>query len=492
MSATDEFFVVTSDYAGREGDSNFLPVKKDDIVKVINKEVVFFICEKQGQIGKVPKGKLRLCSNAPTSNKDQSISTSQSRALDRSNNLSQLTSSTNIISTQINTTKLQRNTNLQVIQPSSNSQTVQVIQYEVLADYNNPDTTKYLNVKKGDRLTKINEPAPGWSMCSKDGRKGYVPTSYIRPAADTPSITKSSTVMSNSGGGEYYELLADYNGKAGDPKFLKVNKGYKVKMIKKDEGWSKVEYNGQQGLVPTSYLKVLTAVETSSISQSVPVMSSPVSEEYYEVLKEYIGLDNCTEYLKVNKDDSVEMIKKDHGLSKVEKDGLMDQPSQITMGEKKKQFFKNFVDEFRLKEIHGDPMFYTTDVYEQKIQNIIMKKKLKPKQNPEAEHEPEKRFEPKDEDCIIDQESQITIGGKSHDNMSEKISLDNHQTNRTAPEVINEAQFEVIADYNNTDTTKYLNVKKGDRLTKINEPAPGWSMCSKDGRKGYVPTSYIR
>ncbi|KAA6358169.1 MAG: hypothetical protein EZS28_046304 [Streblomastix strix] len=71
--------------------------------------------------------------------------------------------------------------------------------YEVLADYNNTDTTKYLNVKKGDRLTKINEPVPGWSICSKDGRKGYVPTSFIRLAADAPSISSSSTVMSNSG-----------------------------------------------------------------------------------------------------------------------------------------------------------------------------------------------------------------------------------------------------------------------------------------------------
>ncbi|KAA6380386.1 MAG: putative aurora kinase [Streblomastix strix] len=144
-------------------------------------------------------------------------------------------------------------------------------QFEVLADYNNPDTTKYLNVWKGDRITKINEPAPGWSMCSKDGRNGYVPTSYIRPVTDAPSISSSVPVMSNAGGGEYYEVLADYTGKAGDPRFLKVNKGDNVKMIKKDAGWSQVENYGQQGLVPTSYLK---QSQTQQVQQSAPVGGS--------------------------------------------------------------------------------------------------------------------------------------------------------------------------------------------------------------------------
>ncbi|KAA6392328.1 MAG: putative serine/threonine-protein kinase Nek6, partial [Streblomastix strix] len=60
--------------------------------------------------------------------------------------------------------------------------------YEVLYDYNNPDTTKYLNVKKGDRITKINEPEPGWSMCFIEGKFGYVSTSYIKPVTDTQPL----------------------------------------------------------------------------------------------------------------------------------------------------------------------------------------------------------------------------------------------------------------------------------------------------------------
>ncbi|KAA6353662.1 MAG: hypothetical protein EZS28_050811, partial [Streblomastix strix] len=139
--------------------------------------------------------------------------------------------------------------------------TVQVAQFEVLADCNNPDTTKYLNVKKGEFVTKIDEPAPGWSMCSKDGRKGYIQTSYIRPAAIV----------------EYFEVLADYSGKVRDPRFLKVSKGDNVKMIKKDAGWSQVENNGQQGLVPTSYLKPSNGGQNKDF-EILPVNQSPKAQ----------------------------------------------------------------------------------------------------------------------------------------------------------------------------------------------------------------------
>ncbi|KAA6365726.1 MAG: hypothetical protein EZS28_038746 [Streblomastix strix] len=68
MSGTDEFFEVTSDYSGKEGDHNSLTVKQGDIVRLIKKEVIHYTVEKDGQIGRVFKGKLKLCSSAPTQN----------------------------------------------------------------------------------------------------------------------------------------------------------------------------------------------------------------------------------------------------------------------------------------------------------------------------------------------------------------------------------------------------------------------------------------
>ncbi|KAA6399583.1 MAG: hypothetical protein EZS28_004892 [Streblomastix strix] len=77
MAGADEFFEVTSDYAGREGDASFLPVLKGDIVKVIKKELVHYIVEKDGQTGKVPKRKLVACQTTPNVNQSQIIQQSQ-------------------------------------------------------------------------------------------------------------------------------------------------------------------------------------------------------------------------------------------------------------------------------------------------------------------------------------------------------------------------------------------------------------------------------
>ncbi|KAA6386408.1 MAG: putative NEK protein kinase [Streblomastix strix] len=117
---------------------------------------------------------------------------------------------------------------------------------------------QYLNIKKGDIVILINHPSPGWSLCRKDGKDGYVPTSYFKPIGkQNQSSPQSQQIQAQFiGGTEIYEVVADYGGKAGDPRFIKVSKGDKVKMIKKDIGWSQVEKDGQQGLVPTNYLKL--------------------------------------------------------------------------------------------------------------------------------------------------------------------------------------------------------------------------------------------
>ncbi|KAA6353220.1 MAG: hypothetical protein EZS28_051253, partial [Streblomastix strix] len=65
MSNTGELFEVTSDFAGRENDYIFLPVKQGDIVRMIKKDLVYSTVEKDGQIGKVPQGKLKRCISTP-------------------------------------------------------------------------------------------------------------------------------------------------------------------------------------------------------------------------------------------------------------------------------------------------------------------------------------------------------------------------------------------------------------------------------------------
>ncbi|KAA6383802.1 MAG: putative serine/threonine-protein kinase Nek3, partial [Streblomastix strix] len=61
MATEVELFEVISDYAGKGDDEQFIPVKYGDVVRVIKKELVYYTVEKDGLIGKVPRGKLRKC-----------------------------------------------------------------------------------------------------------------------------------------------------------------------------------------------------------------------------------------------------------------------------------------------------------------------------------------------------------------------------------------------------------------------------------------------
>ncbi|KAA6388358.1 MAG: putative cAMP-dependent protein kinase catalytic subunit TPK2, partial [Streblomastix strix] len=203
MAGADEFFEVTSDYSGREGDSSFLSVLKGDKVKIIKKEIIFYIVEKDGQTGKVPKGKLIACQTTTNVNQSQ-------------NALHMAQSSS---SSQLNTTP-------------QNS-------YEVLADYSNPDYATSLSVKKGDHVMLVSQLTTGWSLCSKDGRQG---SQNALPMAQSSSSSQLNTTPQNS-----YEVLKDYS----NPDYatsLSVKKGDHVMLVSQlTTGWSLCSKDGRQG-----------------------------------------------------------------------------------------------------------------------------------------------------------------------------------------------------------------------------------------------------
>lgn len=64
MTEKKELFEVVADYAGKDGDPQFLPVSKGDIVRVIKKESGYFTVEKKVN-GKVPQVNLRPYSPPP-------------------------------------------------------------------------------------------------------------------------------------------------------------------------------------------------------------------------------------------------------------------------------------------------------------------------------------------------------------------------------------------------------------------------------------------
>ncbi|KAA6387419.1 MAG: hypothetical protein EZS28_017054 [Streblomastix strix] len=52
MSISSKYFQVIVDYAGVEGDTNYIPVMKGDVVRLIKKDKEWLTVEKDGDIGK--------------------------------------------------------------------------------------------------------------------------------------------------------------------------------------------------------------------------------------------------------------------------------------------------------------------------------------------------------------------------------------------------------------------------------------------------------
>ncbi|KAA6377266.1 MAG: hypothetical protein EZS28_027207 [Streblomastix strix] len=56
MSISSQYFEAIADYGGVEGDTNYIAVMKGDVVRLIKKDKEWLTVEKEGYIGKVPKG----------------------------------------------------------------------------------------------------------------------------------------------------------------------------------------------------------------------------------------------------------------------------------------------------------------------------------------------------------------------------------------------------------------------------------------------------
>ncbi|KAA6379466.1 MAG: putative CAMK family protein kinase [Streblomastix strix] len=74
MTQSGELFEVVTDYPGKPGDAQFLPVSKGEIVRVIKQESEWFTIEKKG---KVPRSNLRPYTSTTSVSQIHSISTSQ-------------------------------------------------------------------------------------------------------------------------------------------------------------------------------------------------------------------------------------------------------------------------------------------------------------------------------------------------------------------------------------------------------------------------------
>ncbi|KAA6340993.1 MAG: hypothetical protein EZS28_052492, partial [Streblomastix strix] len=56
MSISSEYFEAIADYDGVDGNTNYIAFMKGDVVRLIKKDKEWLTVEKDGDIGKVPKG----------------------------------------------------------------------------------------------------------------------------------------------------------------------------------------------------------------------------------------------------------------------------------------------------------------------------------------------------------------------------------------------------------------------------------------------------
>ena len=113
---------------------------------------------------------------------------------------------------------------------------------------------RILTVPKGGKVIcykKVN----GWWQCKYNGRIGYISGSYLSAGRTSSSGSASTTVSSGtkkkttagvalrSGPGRKYSYLDG------------IDKNEYVQVLKTQNGWSYISYNGEKGWVSSSYLK---------------------------------------------------------------------------------------------------------------------------------------------------------------------------------------------------------------------------------------------
>ncbi|MGM9973690.1 MAG: N-acetylglucosaminidase [Clostridiaceae bacterium] len=110
-------------------------------------------------------------------------------------------------------------------------------QYSVLGSYDKNTDIEIISLENG------------WAKVSYNGNIAYCSADYLKNAAALEQPTGASTMMESTtyvnvrkGPGFNYEKLGMLNPKE------------KVKFIAAEDGWNKIEYNGQEGYVSSSYV----------------------------------------------------------------------------------------------------------------------------------------------------------------------------------------------------------------------------------------------
>lgn len=143
--------------------------------------------------------------------------------------------------------------------------------------------TKLGSLKKGTKVNVVSELSSGWVKIEFNGGYGYVSNvkgAYLEAVSNPSTPSEPSVPSTPEGSTTQYSATADINLRktaswSGEI-ITVIKKGAVVEFVSNNNGWTKVNYNGNTGYVPSTHI---TKVESSTPSvPSVPEVPNKPEE----------------------------------------------------------------------------------------------------------------------------------------------------------------------------------------------------------------------
>jgi mannosyl-glycoprotein endo-beta-N-acetylglucosaminidase len=181
-------------------------------------------------------------------------------------------------------------------------------------------------LSKGTVVTVYSE-ANGWSKVSANGKDGYVSSSFLSAANPAASISTSSPAATT----KYVNISSGTlnlrsSASTGASVVASLPKGTAVTVYSESNGWSKVNANGKDGYVNTSFLSATNPNSTgnnSTTTQTASVVTTSVPKtKYVNVTSGALNMRkdpsvNASIIVKLAKGTSVQVYSEANGWSKI-------------------------------------------------------------------------------------------------------------------------------------------------------------------------------
>lgn len=160
--------------------------------------------------------------------------------------------------------------------------------YVALYDYQAGDAEE-LSLRKGDRVTVINNDSQWWTVRNERGQEGLVPYNYLEEVpvqAQSTSRTKivqddnlyqQTNLVMQPQSGKLVKAVARYRYTSRRADELGLEKGEEIIVLEKEgDGWWRGKCGNKEGWFPANYVEEIKVTETAGSAATVPASKKPV------------------------------------------------------------------------------------------------------------------------------------------------------------------------------------------------------------------------